>query len=287
MLITPLLPGHLVACSPKLIVLAPTTQMHRTALLTGRASAAASGLLAVGALPVAQYHVAALARMNHSPGTKHWSASSDLLRWLATNSDARIRYRRTGKPLYYYVDSDFLPNYGTSFDNRRSTTGYCAFFAGACIHHVSRRQTTVATSTAHAEYLAAFDAARDALRMRIILTDMGLPQIGSTTMFEDNMTCIKMSESTASTPRMQHLDARYHWLREQVVTDKTIRLVYVSTLDQVADCLTKPLAGPDIKRFHGALSGYKPIPHPPFGSDYGRIGKSLEDPGSFPLLSDV
>jgi hypothetical protein len=34
--------------------------------------------------------------------------------------------------------------------------------------------------------------------------------------FEDNMTCIKMSESTASTPRMQHLDARYHWLREQV-----------------------------------------------------------------------
>jgi hypothetical protein len=33
-----------------------------------------------------------------------------------TNSDARIRYRRTGKPLYYYVKSDFLPNsnYGTS-----------------------------------------------------------------------------------------------------------------------------------------------------------------------------
>jgi hypothetical protein len=57
--------------------------------------------------------------MNHAPGTKHWSASSDLLRWLATNSDARIRYRRTGKPLYYYVDSDFLPNYGTSFDLRQ------------------------------------------------------------------------------------------------------------------------------------------------------------------------
>jgi hypothetical protein len=96
--------------------------------------------------------------MNRAPGTRHWNASSDLLRWLATNSDARIRYRRTGKPLYYYVDSDFLPNYGTSFDNRRSTAGYCAFFAGAYIHHVSRRQTTVATSTAHVECLAAFGA---------------------------------------------------------------------------------------------------------------------------------
>jgi hypothetical protein len=73
--------------------------------------------------------------------------------------------------------------------------------------------------------------------MRIILTDMGLPQVGATTLFEDNQTCVKMSESLASTPRMQHLDARYHWLREQVVYDKTLRLVYVNTLDQVADCL--------------------------------------------------
>ena len=89
-------------------------------------------------LAIAQYHVAALARMNHAPGAVHWNASSDLLRWLATSSDARVRFRRTGDPLYYYVDSDFLPNYGTAFDNRRSTTGYCAFFAGACIHHVSR-----------------------------------------------------------------------------------------------------------------------------------------------------
>ena len=101
-----------------------------------------------------------------------------VLRWLATASDARLVFRRTTEPLYYYVDSDFLPNYGTGFDNRRSTTGYCAFVAGACIHHVSRRQTTVATSTAHAEYFAAFDAARDAIRMRIILADLGLPQLG-------------------------------------------------------------------------------------------------------------
>jgi hypothetical protein len=47
MLTTPLLPARLVACSPKPIVLAPTMRMHRTALLTGRASVAASGLLAV------------------------------------------------------------------------------------------------------------------------------------------------------------------------------------------------------------------------------------------------
>jgi len=240
-----------------------------------------------GTLPAFQYHVSALARMNHAPGRVHWNASSDALRWLATASDARIVYQRTGEPLFYYVDSDFLPNYGTRFDNRRSTTGYCAFFAGACVNHVSRRQTTVATSTAHAEYLAAFDAARDALRLRILLADLGLPQVGTTTMFEDNATCIKMTDSTASTPRMQHLDARYHWLREQVVHDKLLRFVYCKSADMVADALTKPLSGPEVKRFHGAFSGFNPIPHPPFGGPHGRIGASLLDPGSFPLLSDV
>ena len=35
------------------------------------------------------------------------------------------------------------------------------------------------------------------------------------------------------------------------------------------------------------FSGLRPIPHPDFSGPYGRIGKSLHNPGSMPLLSDV
>ena len=138
--------------------------------------------------------------------------------------------------------------------------GYCAFLAGACVHHSSRRQSTVATSTAHAEYLAAFEATRDAIRSRNLLADLGIPQSGPTTLFEDNEQYIRMSEKDYSTPRMQHLDARYHWLREQVVHSGTVRLVHCSTEDMIADCLTKPLASPAIRRFAGAMSGLR-SPH--------------------------
>ena len=96
-----------------------------------------------------------------------------------------------------------------------------------------------------------------------------------------------MSEKDYSTPRMQHLDARYHWLREQVVHSGTVRLVHCSTEDMVADCLTKPLASPAIRRFAGAMSGLRPIPHPPFGGPIGRIGHSLSNPSDYSLLSDV
>jgi hypothetical protein len=231
--------------------------------------------------------------MNHAPGHSHWNASSTLLRWLATGADPRIRFRFTGKAAFLYVDSDFLPNYGTAFDNRRSTSGYCAFLAGACVAHASRRQKTVATSTAHAEYLAAFEAGREALRIRILLSDMGLPQAGATTLFEDNKSCLQMTESTCATVKMQHLDARFHWLREQVVKLGLLRLVYCPTADQVADCLTKPLPAPAIARFHGALSGFAPIGHPPLGVAFGEeeeirlqgdLARSIQQPGEVDFI---
>jgi hypothetical protein len=59
------------------------------------------------------------------------------------------------------------------------------------------------------------------------------------------------------------------------------------TLDQIADCPTKPLPGPAIARFHGAISGRSPIGHPPLGGAHGRIGQSLLRPSKFPLLSDI
>ena len=204
------------------------------------------------------------------------------MRYLCTSADPRIVYKRTGKPLYYYVDSDFLPNYGTGMDNRRSTTGYCAFLAGACVNHCSRRQTTLATSTAHAEYLAAFECGRDALRLRVLLADIwDCPR-------RDQLPYSKTMRSASECRRRSHPHLGCNiWLREAVVHAKTIRLVHCSTTEMVADVLTKPLGSYEIKRFHGALSGAAPIPHPPFAGEYGRIGMSLHKPETMPLLSDV
>ena len=141
--------------------------------------------------------------------------------------------------------------------------------------------------TAHAEYLAAFDAARDCLRMRTLLADLGLPQAGPTPFFEDNETCIRMATTDASTPRMQHLDARYHWLREQVTRAQTIRFIHCPTDLMVADALTKPLDATKTAFFHGAFSGFRPIPRPSLLGGPGRIGLSIVSPATMPLLSDV
>jgi hypothetical protein len=77
-----------------------------------------------------------------------------------------------------------------------------------------------------------------------------------------------MSEAEASTPRTQYIDVRCHWLREAVIHDKSLRLVRCSTTEMVADVLTKPLGSFEVARFHGPMSGIKPIAHPPLGGGY-------------------
>ena len=82
--------------------------------------------LARGARPDLSFATNALARVAYDPGRTHWQLSSHMFRYLATHPDSRITYTHTGRPLFLYVDSDYLPDYGSTDSNRRSTTGYVA-----------------------------------------------------------------------------------------------------------------------------------------------------------------
>ena len=112
---------------------------------------------------------------------------------------------------------------------------------------------------------------------------MGLPQSELTCLLEDNLACIKICKSTTTSPRLQHLDGRFHWLKEQVIFDKSVSLHYVPTDDQCADCLTKNLSRTKVRRFAAALNGSSPLALP-IDSPPGRVGNSLLHPSSFPSL---
>ena len=268
----------------------PSTDAERARLadLPYRNRVGDLGWLSRCARPDLAYATGALARVSHNPGLAHWHASTHALRYLKGRPHDAITYRRTGRPLLVYVDSDYLPNYGTRFDNRRSTTGWVAFHAGAAVRWCSRRQSGVANSTCEAEYYAAHDAACAALQMRALLADLGLPQSAPTPLLEDNQACIKLGTNVFSNSRKSaHIDARYHRLRHEIVNRRTLRFVYVPTADQAADALTKPLPAPAVRRFQLAMSGAVPLPLPDLDGPPGRLGLSVTRPDLFPRLSDV
>jgi hypothetical protein len=67
-----------------------------------------------------------------------------------------------------YVDASFADNYGTDEGNRRSTTGWCFRTGGPLLSWKAHKQSAVATSTAEAEYIAAYEATKEAIYLKRI-----------------------------------------------------------------------------------------------------------------------
>ena len=67
-----------------------------------------------------------------------------------------------------YTDSDFQ----FDIDSRKSTSGYVFTFEGGAISWRSMKQSSIADSTMEAEYIAASEAAKEAVWLKNFLMDL-------------------------------------------------------------------------------------------------------------------
>jgi len=135
-----------------------------------------------------------------------------------------------------YSDADWAGD----LDTRRSTTGYLFKFGNVPICWKSKRQPTVALSTAEAEYMALSMAVQTVICIRKLLKDFYIASENPTIIYEDNQGCIAMAKNPVNHERTKHIDIRYNFVREKV-EDKTIVVKYLETGEMLADILTKGL----------------------------------------------
>jgi len=191
--------------------------------------------LSVCTRPDISQAVGALARYMTAPTTVHWKAAISVLRYLAGTADYGIMFGNSTDNLKIngYCDADFAGD----IDTRRSTTGYIFTLNGGAISWSSRRQQTVAVSTAEAEYMAAAYAVKEALWLRKLAADLQL-DTATTVIYGDNQAAIKLLKNPISSLRSKHIDVIYHFAREHLIS-KEIEFVYISTDVMIADVLTK------------------------------------------------
>ncbi|CAK1358438.1 unnamed protein product [Cercospora beticola] len=137
-----------------------------------------------------------------------------------------------------YVDSDWAGCH----DTRRSTTGFVFIIAGSPIAWASKRQKSVAMSSCEAEYMAAAEAAKEAIWLKNLLQELKIPGFtqDKVTLYIDNNAAIKLSKNPEFHARTKHIELRHHFLREQV-QDGAIQIKRVNTKDNLADMFTKAL----------------------------------------------
>ena len=128
-------------------------------------------------------------------------------------------------------------------------------------------QSTVALSTAEAEYMAITASDQEVLFLRQLLVNLDHAPSGFTRMLEDNNGCKAMANNDMTTAKSNHIDIRYHFIRE-VVKSKTVVVLYCPTGDMLAAALIKLSLSIGLHlhlvgmMLSGTYSGPKRIPPP-------------------------
>jgi hypothetical protein len=180
--------------------------------------------------------VGALARYMSKPTVDHWQVAKGVLRFVAGTADHGVTFGRGSSGLVGFCDADFAGD----MDTRRSTTGYAFCLFGGAISWNSRLQPTVAVSTVEAEYMAAAAAVKEALWLRVLLAELGVP-VQPLRVHCDSQGAIKLLKHPIASQRSKHIDVLYHFAREKVMAGD-VDFTYIGTADMVADIFTKPLS---------------------------------------------
>jgi hypothetical protein len=183
------------------------------------------------------------------PRHVHLVAAKHVMRYLKGTLDWGLNYDG---------DHDFtLSGYtglewdGSVFD-RKSTSGRCFSLGSTMISWQSRKQSSIALSTTETEYIAACSANCETVWLRKLLTGLFNLEMEANTILCDNQSCIKMTKNPVLHDKSKHIEIRYHYIRDMVQRG-AIKLQYVSTDEQVADVLTKPLSRVKFEDFRDKL----------------------------------
>ena len=192
--------------------------------------------LATCTRPDIAYAVGMLARFASKPNRSHWTAAKRVLRYLRGTDNLGILYKGESE-IQGYSDADWVGD----TDDRKSTSGYFFLIAKGPVSWKSRKQSTVALSTAEAEYVALSAAIQECMWIQRLLSELGNPPDGPTTILEDNQSSIAMARNPQFHGRAKHINIKHHFVREQGSNGST-KLQYCPTEDMLADVLTKGLA---------------------------------------------
>jgi hypothetical protein len=139
----------------------------------------------------------------------HLRALKRIMRYLVYTLKFGLWYPKGSTfDLIGYSDADWA---GCKID-RKSTSGTCQFLGRSLVSWASKKQNSVALSTAEAEYIAAGHCCVQLLWMRQTLRDYGYKL--SKVHLCDNESAIRMADNPVKHFRTKHIDIRYHFLRD-------------------------------------------------------------------------
>jgi hypothetical protein len=116
----------------------------------------------------------------------------------------------------------------------------------------SRKNNYVAFSSTKEEYMTKSMASCESFWIHKLITSLFDQELEPTVIYCDKQSCIKLSENPVFHDMSKHIEIIYHFIQDRIYKG-AVELQYVSTNEQVADILTKPLEKAKFVLFRGRL----------------------------------
>ena len=179
------------------------------------------------------YAAGMLSRAMGKPTPALLGAALRVVQYLHTTREIGLRYSR-GAPLDIRGMSD------SDWAVRCSTSGYAFFVANAIVAYLSKKQPTIALSSAQAEIYAASLAGLEATFMSGFLYQITESDVTPIDIGVDSKAARDLSQDFVSNQRVRHFERRQLKIRE-LVEQATLRVKYIASSDNISDIFTKAL----------------------------------------------
>ena len=152
--------------------------------------------------------------------------------------------RGIGFVMRAYVDADHAADSMT----RKSRTGFLVFLNNAPIYWMSKKQTSVETSSFGSEFIAMKLCTEYVRGLRYKLRMLGISCEEPTYVYGDNKSVLCNTTIPESTLKKKSHSIAYHFVREGVARDEW-RTAYVNTHLNPSDMLTKSISAGEKRKF--------------------------------------
>jgi hypothetical protein len=198
---------------------------------------------AVSTRPDIMYAVSYIARFTNHPSKAVCNAITRIFQYLNGNPNLGLNLRQGNMDYYIHSDADL----GGDINDGKSTSGGCEFIDGDLINWWSSKQTLdTAQSSCDSEVIAINHACKSLIWTRGLLMELGYSQPYPTVIHSDNESAIKLVYNPVFHKRTKHLRLKLGLIND-CVEQETGRVIYIKTLDNNSDIMTK---AQDLKRFN-------------------------------------
>jgi hypothetical protein len=179
--------------------------------------------------PDISYVVSVVNRYMHDPRIPHLETVYQILRYLKGCPGRGVFFRKRGHMrVEVHTDADWAG----CLDERKFTSGYCAFVGDNLVSWRIKKQSVVARSTAETEYKAMAHGVSKRLWLRRLLMELGLLEDKPIMLYCDNKAAINIANNPIQHDRTKHVEIDRHFIKDKL-DEGTMCMPFVGTKNKL------------------------------------------------------